>query len=218
MFALLLRILTLGVASAMSPVLLAVAVSLLSGKDSPKQKTAALLLGTIVTVLILVFIGVNVGHEVAKEDQTPGGLSTPADFVLGVIFIVFGFLTLRHKDGESSGASAGKKGKGLLKWFAIGFLGSLTNLDANLFFLTAIKETFQTQIPLLPKALFASLSVLFYLLPVLLPLCLYALYPERAQKLLAPVRGFMVRYGAPFVAAVFLVFGAYLIASGFQLC
>jgi len=213
-FEILIKVVPLAVASTMSPVVFGIAVALLAGKMHQIKRTLAFFLGAIITVIILAFIGAFLGGGGADAGVKAIHPSASMDLVLGVLFIAFGILEARPSKERGPKVKEGEKKPGLVKWFVVGFLTNILNFDAVLLNITAVKEVFQSGIAFGEEVAVTLLCDLFFLLPVLVPLSVYLVYPQKAKKLLEPLGNLMKKYGGYIVMAIFFVFGAYLITKG----
>ncbi|MDD5323297.1 MAG: GAP family protein [Methylococcales bacterium] len=214
MLELLARIIPLSIASAMSPVILGLAISLLAGKNHPEARAISFLLGGAVVALILAGIAFAVVAGAASGNVPH--IPAYVDVVLGALFVAFAAKEALEKEGKRPGLKKAGKGPALLKWFAISFVANMTNFDAVLLNITAVKEILQAGVGTFHEALLVLVADLFFILPVLLPLAIYAVASERTEKTLAPVGAWMQKYGRYIVAAIFLVFGIYLLWKGFS--
>ncbi|HNT60961.1 MAG TPA: GAP family protein, partial [Candidatus Bilamarchaeaceae archaeon] len=182
----------------------------LSGKKV--GKVCAFLLGGAVVALGLAFLGFAAGSGMFSEMGITG-LPASLDMGLGVVFIIFAARGLLEKEGGRKGRVEGAKG-GAFKWFAIGFLANFTNADAVVLNFTAVKEVFAEGAGFAFQLLMLGVADFFFLSPALVPLLAYAVAPEKAAKLLEPVGAWMRKCGRYVVAAIFAIFGAYLLMKG----
>ncbi len=215
MLGLLLKVLALGIASTASPVIFAVALTLLAGKF-PYKRSLAFLLGGIIALFIILTFGFLVGAQVLHFTKGFSPYLSSVDLFLGVIFIFFGILPLLSKKKEKAPDFKEKKSQSpvLIKWLIIGLLLNITNLDAELLFFTEVKEIFQSNTALAFQLLLALLGSLLFILPALLPLVISVLYPKKSEELLKPFGAFIETHGRILAAVIFLIFGTYLIAKG----
>ena len=208
MLGLLLSVLGLGLASAASPVIFAVSLSLLTGKAYPIRKAFAFLLGGIFVALLLAFIGSTAGGGVLA----PSGFSlhgnSRLDFLLGLLMLGFaGYELLPSKPKER----VAKPGSHSGRLFLLGIVMNATNLDAVVLNLTAVREVAAANVSMLLELSLIAVAGLFFLSPGLLPLLTCILFPARFERILRPVGSFTEKYGNYLGAAVFIVFGGYLI-------
>jgi len=212
----LLKVMPLYLASTMSPGILALAVILLSKKQNGLIQTLALLVGSLITSIIIIIVGLKLGQTIAD----PSGknlIDNIIDLVLAILFLIFGIKSILYKDDDSKTKKLGHdESKKLLLWLGIGFVISITNFDAVIFDLTAAKETGQAIINNFDKFIILLLGVLFFNLPIILPLVLYSIAPKFAQKILTPLNVFLQKYGGYIVGAIFLGFAIYLGYEGLK--
>jgi threonine/homoserine/homoserine lactone efflux protein len=203
------KVLALAIASAMSPGLLAVAIYLLAGKNSPKARAFAFMMGGVVVALILAGVAFAAVSE-ASSGRTPR-IPAYIDIALGVLFILFAAKQVLVKEGDAPRLEEASQKPSLLKWFLIGFIANITNFDAVLLNITAVKEIVEAGVGRFYGLLLISMADLFFILPVLLPLAICVVAPERTEKMLSPVGAWMKKYGRYLVAAIFFIFGVYLL-------
>lgn len=210
MFELLLKVLALGIASAFSPVILGVTVALLARKNRPVLHSLFFLTGGIISAAIILALGLIIAAGSSSPVFHP---SVTTDLLLGTLFLIFGFSSLLSKPRARDKTEAPKTDLAMFKWLLVGFFLNITNFDAILLYLTAAKEVFEAQLPLMEKAPLALLSTLFFLLPTLLPIALWLLLPGASKKVLAPIGAAMDKYGKYVVAVIFFGFGVYLLSK-----
>ncbi len=212
MLELLARVLPLAVASAMSPVILGIAVALLSGKKGSNAGASAFLAGGVVVAAALAILGFAAGNGFLSSfgiRHLPASL----DIGLGVLLVAFAAKTLLEKE-EGDGKKIGQSGGGPMKWFAIGFLANATNADAVVLNFTAVREIFREGANSIYEISLLALADFFFLAPALVPLLIYMIAPEKTSRYLAPIGAWMKRYGKFVVASIFLIFGMYLLRKG----
>ncbi|NYZ78307.1 GAP family protein [Candidatus Micrarchaeota archaeon] len=215
---LLFKVIALGIGSAMSPVIFAIALALLSGKNHAKPRILAFLAGGVVVLTILWIAGYAIGRGALESGVKTIHPSASVDLLIGILLTIFGIIALIKKtDAEKGGKYADSKTSDaarLGKWFLIGFAANITNLDAETLFVTAVKEVFETNAALLSKIILSSISALFLLSPVLLPMAVYAIAPRAAQRMLRPLGNAMRKWGGFIAAVIFFAFGTYFLWKG----
>jgi len=208
-----LSILPLAIASAASPIILGVSVALLARKNT--SAAFALLLGGVIVALILAAVGISVAVEDDKAAEALGFQPRAADIAIGALLAAFGIKSLLEKPKQESAQSGAKKARGFFSWLAISFIGNITNFDAVLLNLAAVREIFNSSAELAYTLLLLAFCDFFFVAPALLPLALYSFAPEKSARLLAPVGKWMQKYGHYLVGLIFVVFGLFLMLKGF---
>jgi len=206
-------VLPLAIASAASPVILGVSITLLSKKNF--GAAAAFLAGGVLVAAILALAGVSIAAGDDKVAESVGLPATSIDLAIGLLLLVFGIKVLFEKPKKRDEIpQAGSAHRGNLKWLAIGFIGNITNFDAVLLNLAAVREIFNSALSTMPKLELLSFCDFFFLAPALVPIAFYTFAPEASQKFLVPVGSAMKKYGQYVVGAIFIIFGAVLIMKG----
>ena len=209
MLELLIKVVALGIASAMSPVILGITLTLLARQGAGSQ-AFALLAGGAVAALLLIAAGYLVAT--GSLHGTPGETAS-ADLAIGVLMLAFGLKSVLAKDSDGK-RNVKSGGASPLKWLFIGFVLNIANTDAVLLNFTAAKTIFQDAASPAYQLALVLVADLFYLLPCLLPILVYMLRPKAAKKALEPVAGWMERHGGLVTGAIFLIFGLYLLSRG----
>ncbi len=207
---LLIEILPLAIASAMSPVILGISIALLSKKAT--HTVFAFLFGSALAALILLAIGIGFA---SGDDIVAASISQPVaifDLALGILLGAFGVKVLLEKEGAGSRLKAGAA-ISARKMAAIGLLGTLTNFDAALLNITAVRAIASAADSFATKLAALGIAEFFLLSPILLPLAFYFVAPQKSVKLLAPVGAWMEKYGRFVVGLIFLGFAVYLVAK-----
>ncbi len=226
MLELLISVIGLGLASTLSPVILAISVSLLTGKENesengsnkPLGRLIAFTLGGVVVAVAIALAGAEAWNGALSLSKTAHAYARQLDFALALALLAFGVweaLPLFRKTADSEKAKKEKRqariaSSGALALFAIGFLVNATNFDAVLFNLAAVREIAAASISDATEIALIGVADFFFLAPCLLPLFVYVAAPKQTKQVLAPVGRAMQKYGAWLVPAIFIVFGLYL--------
>lgn len=209
----LIKIMPLLIASTMSPGILALSIVLLSKEKFGKSQTLALLVGSILTSIIIITIGLILGQKI----QDPLGKSiidNIFEILFAIIFLYFGLKNLLYKENNKTQKITQNETKKLFLWFGIGFAVSITNFDAVIFDITAAKEIGQALISNFQKIILLIIEAFFFNLPIIFPFLLYIIMPKTAQKILNPLNIFLNKYGRLIVGTIFIGFAIYLFYKG----
>jgi len=211
MIGLLLKIIPLDLASTLSPGILALVIFLLGSKRNPKAKTFALFLGIFIIGIIITIVGFTLGKAATIHPHATE-LTSIIDLVLGIIFMILALNLIITKDKKRDIKE--EKGPHLAKWFFVGVIITITNLDALFLNFAAGKEVGQSNINDLIKIIFLIINLLFFTLPVTLPGFFYLIVPNAASKILTNLNGLILKYSRFILAVLFIIFGIYLIING----
>jgi len=212
MYATLLKVIPLDFAATLSPVIFALALFLLGSKNRPKTRTFYFFLGSLIAGGSITWLGAQFGGILTLgAAQTKA--SSVVDLVIGLACFGFGIGALLLPEMKNSGVTK-MKGKWLLVWLVVGFVMNITNLDAVFLIFTAAREVGAAAITEAQQLILLSINVIFYTLPVLLPLLVYLIIPQTAGRALGSMDKFMVKYSKYIMFALFLTFGIYFLWRG----
>lgn len=212
MLQLLAKIIPLDLAATLSPVILALTVLLLASKKDKTAKVVGFLLGNLLSGIVYTSLGFGLGKTVSSGSKETLG-SAIVDLVLALLFIGYGFKVLLAKDKDKKPPEETSRHP-FLKWFLIGAIITVTNFDADFLILAAAKEVGAASINEFLKWLLLALNLFFYLLPVSLPVFAYLIFPKFANRILAAINAFMIKYARLIVFLLFAVFGIYFLVKG----
>jgi len=213
MLSLLVKVIPLNMASALSPGILAVSVLLLGGKRQPVLRSLAFFLGTLVVGVIAVSAGFFLGQALSTG-MKQGAASSVIDLILGVIFIVFGFKLFFAREINPSLKEYRHQ---LLTLFAGGLILSGTNFDALFLSFAAAKEVGGTpDIQMISRICLLVLNLIFFTLPVLLPLLAFIYFPRYAAGFFKKINQYALKYSRFMLSVLFIVFGVVLVLRGIR--
>ncbi len=214
MLGLLISVLPLAIGSCLSPGIFALMIAVLSNEKYTKERAFALLFGGIVVAVFLGILGYLIGTgQIIPNEGDP---SKKLNIGIGIFFILFAVYTYyyrnkqEHADFKKIKSTSPKIGK----FFLLGVLINITNFDAVTLYTVAVKEIFSYDPSMIYGLLITVICSLFFLLPEILPLGTYLLYPKKTEKILLPLKIFLQKYGAWIIIVLFLIFGAYFILRG----
>lgn len=214
MLSLLAKIIPLGIASALSPGILALTVYLLGNKHS-KTRIWAIFIGTIIVAAIVITLGFITGSNATPEGK-PSLTSAIVNLFLGGLFIYFSLKNLLKKE-RGLKKSDEDNNPHFIKWLIIGFLINATNFDAVFLAFTSAKEIgAEADVNILGKIIAVIINVFFFSLPITLPVSIYLLVPKTAKVLLDKLNTFLLRYSRYIVFAMFAIFGVIFLYRGIK--
>ena len=187
---------------------------MLGSKYNAKLKVFALLIGVLITGLIITALGFFLGFHVPTNFK-PTLISAVVDLLLATLFFYFGFKTICTNEKYPE-ISSEDKSPHTIKWLIVGFLVSLTNLDAVFLTLTATKEVSGSGIEIIHKIIISVLNLLFFISPVLVPLVLFLIFPRFAGRFLEKIDNALMRYSKYIVFILFIVFAIYFTVRGLK--
>ncbi len=214
MFEVLIKVIPLDFAAILSPGILALAIVLLGSKFHPKLKTVSLFVGTLIVAVGIALLGFTLGQTI-PAGMGKNSISAIVDLVLGIIFILFGVWMIISKQQAAKSSSKDQEAK-IAKWFFVGFVISITNFDAVFFSFTAAREVSKADIGDMSKIIILVVNILFFSLPIWLPLILYLILPDFAERILAKINVFVLKYSKYILFILFLIFGLFFAFRGIE--
>ncbi len=214
MFSVLIKIIPLDLAATLSPGILALVLVILASKNHSKAHAISLFLGSLLVGIGITFIGFSLGNSL-NEELKPSLIQSVVDLILGLGLILYGLKVFFSKERKIN-LSDGKQELKILKWFGLGFIISATNFDALFLSFTAAKEVGTADIYDLTKIILLIVNLIFFTLPITLPVLLKTLFPKLAKPILEKIDQFVLRYGKYIVFGMFLIFGIVLLYQGIK--
>ena len=209
MFYLISEIIPLGLGAAVSPVVLGVVVAIIASKSHVRAKVGLYLLGALAVVGILTFVGYFLGMKYFAVENLDR--SYIFDIVLGGVLIIWGTRSfLIHRKIRKREFIVDEK-REMFGWFAAGFTMNIVNLNTIFFYIAQLREIIGSPIDVVDKIAANSLSIFFFIAPIIVPFIIYIIKPELVDKVTKPVNGLVKKYGRYASSLLFFFFGAYFI-------
>ena len=216
---LLTQILPLALGAAVSPTALMGIILLLSISKNPKISGFGYYFGSIILILIVIALGAILGAGISNAAPHPQPALASIDLILGIVLVIFGFTrifksqkspTNLFKDSDVTVSYPLMFIKGL----SFGFFMFLINFSTIIIVLEAGKEIWTSSVDFTGKFIVIIFLILITLLVCEIPLLIYLLFPEKANKILSNVNVWMQKNGHILMGLVILVIGAYLMWIG----
>jgi threonine/homoserine/homoserine lactone efflux protein len=199
----------LGLAGAISPVLLTEQTVMLAGPGG-RRAGAMFALGAIVTLAVFVGALVLFGRsiELPKEPHLSAGL----DIVLGVGLVAIATFLQMHETEEK--AEKPPRAMGTQGALVFGCVSMATNFTTLALMVPGAKEIAASHLDLAERAVIALVLVILSSIPVWVPLALTAVAPATADRGLNALGDFISKYGRRATVVLLAGFGAYLLSRG----
>jgi len=216
---LLTQILPLALGAAVSPTALMGIILLLSLSKNPKISGFGYYFGSIILILIVIALGAIIGAGITSRSSHPQPLLALFDLVLGIILVILGVRRI-FKSQKSPKNLFHDKDTNVsyplmfVKGLTFGFLMFLINFSTTIIVLEAGKVIWTSSADTTGKIIVIIFLVLITLLVCEVPLTMYLLFPEKANKILSRVNVWMQRNGHILMGLVILVIGVYLVWIG----
>ncbi len=207
-------VLPLAVASAISPASLAVSLAILGGKNHPRLKAFAYLLGAALVALGVTILGLSLAGSAALDAHSHAVI----DIVLGSLLAMLGVVALAVKPSKSREAFSTTDSQSELGQVArcgvIGLLAMGLNVSSLVPFLAAVRDVGRAAASFAVKGAALGVTWMLLLAPMILPLVIYLIAPKTAAKVLNPISAAATKYGRFLLAAICLILGVVFVWKG----
>ncbi len=213
-------VLPLALGAAVSPLLLTGVLIVLSSKDRPLARGAAVAAGAAVPLLVVGLVGLAVftGTVSPEPGNSHSTDSARIDVALGAILLLLGVRGLRRTptahEKSSDGASDAASQPGLAKTALLGFGMMATNFTTAVLYIAAVKEIAHAGVETAEELGVLAILLTITMIPVLVPLLVFTVAPDAAGRMLTPIGAWVRARSRPIGIALLLGFGAYLLVKG----
>ncbi len=196
--------------AAISPVLLVTVLFILSRPTQPVKKALVYLLGATITISIItavIFFSTQIRPAPApRNDLIP-------HLIIGFL-LLFLALDIFRKGPQKKKQNNDKK-QGLLGFFGLGVVLMVTNFTTIAMIFEVALDLRQLQVVGIQKTLYLLVTVIFSILPIVLPLLILALAGKNSERILDALSGFMQKYAHIVTSVFFAILGAYVLSKPF---
>lgn len=208
--------------AAVSPVVLTGVILIFSLMKKPKIPIFAFYLGSITLLLLVVIFGILIGLGVVSTGSESHPTKMSIDLVIGAILAILGLRSFISRDQSNKGgifkyleASEGAINLSIFgKFYLAGFVLFLFNTSTDVLVLAAGKEMGLAYADLLGVVIATIILTIITLLVVEIPIALYLIMPDRFQKILQPLNGWIAKNGHYLSGLMLLAIGGYLVIKG----
>lgn len=230
MVALLIKLTPLALGAAVSPVMLAATILILSGRERPLRRAIVFALGATVVisaigVFALFMLGADSGSGSAEASQTRAH-TAGIDVAFGVLLlalagrqvarIVKGRAKPDVSDDEEIEAAVPEHGTATIKYLAGGAAAMLLNFSTIVIYIPAVRILAEPGHTTTEKAVGLVYVTLVAMAVAIIPITLYALTPGFAARVLEPVGTWTKRHSKEIGAVIMFVFAIYLLSKGMR--
>jgi threonine/homoserine/homoserine lactone efflux protein len=218
---LLIQIIPLAWAAAVSPTALSLFLVMMSLTDKPRLAGLSFYFGAIFVLLITVFIGVLLGNSLSSSGHSDPATLAAVDIFLGAILILLGIRSL-FKEGHNSGAlikyinvdNTTSKFNKFSRYFIVGLLTFLINFSTAIFVLAAARQIGLANAGLIPDIMAIIVLTIITLIVIEVPLLFFLLLPKTGEKLIKPMNKWITKNGNYLIAIFLIAIGALVIYNG----
>jgi threonine/homoserine/homoserine lactone efflux protein len=220
---LLIQIIPLAWAAAVSPTALSLFLIMMSLTDNPRLAGLSFYAGAIIVFLITVVIGILLGNSLTVSGHSDQGTLASIDIFLGALLILLGIRNIFGERSQNHGVALLKYLKientasnfsKLKRYFTVGFLTFLINFSTAIFVLAAARQIGLANAGLIDSASAIIILGIITLVVIEIPLLFFLIFPGTSEKTLQPVNKWITTNGNYLVAAFLIVIGIYIVYNG----
>ncbi len=220
---LLIQIIPLSWAAAVSPTALSLFMVMMSITDNPKLAGLSFYFGAIIVLLVTVIIGILLGTGLSSTGHSDPGTIACIDLFLGAILVLLGIRSLFSKGGESGGSalfkylnveSTSSNFSKFTHFFTVGLLTFLINFSTAIFVLAAARQIGVTKAGLFTDIFSILVIAIITLVVIEVPLLFFFIMPRTAAKATKPMNKWISKNGNYLIAGFLLIIGIYVIYNG----
>lgn len=205
------KIIALGLASGISPMIFAASILLITNEKNPVRKICAFIAGGMAVALTLAILTMQVweGNILLSQPAASSGEKSIISSILALLMILTGaYILISRKKSKMKIAIPDSA----LQIFFMGVLLYAGNFKSLLINLVALREIFDSSLSFGVKIICFVLSDFLLLLPSIFPLIVYLFARKDSEKIIIPIRHFFDKYGTRILAVVCIVLGAWMLS------
>lgn len=220
LFTLLLEILPIALAAAISPTSFALIIVLLSLSKRPKTSGTGFLVGSFLVIFVAALLGMIAAEGVLLTRAEPGPLKIWIDFFLGIIVLYYGFKILLTKNAwfEEKELELPTNNKSATSEFLSSLVLAMGLFALN-FITTALVFLGGSKIAAAGLGWLGTITSLLVLMSitlsmVALPVLIYFVTPKKADKILSKLNKWIKKNGHYLTAILIIIIGLYFLYNG----
>lgn len=198
------------VGAAISPIVLMLTLYVLARPAKPIQKTLVFLLGSLVSIS---FITAVIFYATTVNPNPSSHSDLLPHLIIGALLLLLAF-NIYHR-GPGKAKVEPEKTKGLIAYFTLGVVIMVTNFTTIAMIFEVALELREFAIQGLEKNIYMLATILFSLLPILLPLLVLLLAGKHSATILDKLSLFMQRYAYIVTAIFFAALGVFSLLKPF---
>lgn len=222
---LLMQVIPLSWAAAVSPVSLSIFLFMISFTDNRRLAGFSFFFGAIILLLIVVSIGIILGQSLIVTNSQ-NTIKDGIDLFLGIILVLLGIRSIFKENHENSFFKFLQVDKNVStiskfgRYFIIGFFTFLINFSTSIFVLGAGREIGLADVGLIPTLVSVFVLIIITMILLEIPFLLFLLKPSTAERIMKPLENWVNKNGNYIISAFLLVIGiviTYKAAVGLKL-
>lgn len=215
------QVLPLAFGAAVSPMVLAAVVLILSSGEHPRGRALAFLAGASVPLLVAGAFGAMVLGRASAPSSPRLSLSPSVDIAFGALLLLLAAGTALHRSPSAHERNSAKTadaaiggGSHLGRFFGFGFWSMSTNPTTLAMVIPASKDIGRSPIDPVERAIVFVALVVITLAPIIVPIVLSVAAPSYSRRVLGRIGRAARAHRRGVAAVVMVVLGVYLIVRG----
>jgi threonine/homoserine/homoserine lactone efflux protein len=203
------KVILIGLGAAVSPVAIMILLAIMVKKDA--RRNSLLFLAGFVLVLVAVGVAGLFLFDKAGSGHH-GALDGWIDVALGVACaVLIPYACKKKPKPEKAEAEHGMK-----PWraFVVGMAAMFVNASTFVLFVSGVHAITQAKVSTSDGAIAFVILTFATLLTLLIPIAIYLISPERSEKFMTALGGWLARHRKVIAIGILLVFAVYLLAKG----
>ncbi len=203
------KVILIGLGAAVSPVAIMILLAIMVKKDA--RRNSLLFLAGFVLVLVAVGVAGLFLFDKAGSGHH-GALDGWIDVALGVACaVLIPYAWKKKPKPEKAEAEHGMK-----PWraFVVGMAAMFVNASTFVLFVSGVHAITQAKVSTSDGAIAFVILTFATLLTLLIPIAIYLISPERSEKFMTALGGWLARHRKVIAIGILLVFAVYLLAKG----
>lgn len=218
---LVIQIIPLAWAAAVSPTTLSFFLIMMSTTDNPRLAGFSFYLGAIIIFLTTVLLGIMLGNTLTSSGHSDPYTIAAIDLFLGAILLLLGIRSLFSKVEHESAflnhlkvESTADNFYKFSRYFIIGLLTFLINFSTAIFVLGAARQIGLAKAGLISDVVAIFVLGIITLIVIEIPLLFFLLFPKTGEKVIEPMNEW-INKNSNYIVALFLIFiGIYIVFNG----
>jgi Sap, sulfolipid-1-addressing protein len=206
----LMLIVPIGIAAALSPMMLTEQTVLLAGHDG-RQTASRFAIGTMLVVVVYVTALVAWGHAIALPQRPT--LSATMDIVAGLILVVLAVI-LQHRHPRERRERPARREMGPTAALGFGVFSMATNFTTLAILLPAAKDISASSLNTVGRVALIAVLVVLVTMPAWIPIATTRVAPGTAERALVAIGNLIARDGRTIVVILIAVLGVVLVGRG----
>lgn len=203
------KVIVLGLTSAISPMIFAASILLISEKNNPRKKLLAFAFGGFTMIATISIITSIIWGGTEPTEQTTEG-KTFIRLFLGLAMLTVGIYSIISNKKSKSKLSLPDTVPLL---FGFGFIMYLVNFKSILINLVAIHEILDSNISFWGKITYAGIADAFFILPSVFPLLVHTLAKKDTERIIQPIRNLFEKYSRHIIGIICIAFGIIMLTE-----